>query len=981
MNRQQMLEKVENLSAYEVKDRRFVEEMNSEGMVLEHRKSGARLFLMSNEDDNKVFSIGFRTPPADSTGLPHILEHSVLEGSEKFPVKDPFVELVKGSLNTFLNAMTYPDKTVYPVASCNDKDFQNLMDVYLDGVFHPSIYREPKIFKQEGWHYELPSEDAPLTVNGVVYNEMKGAFSSPESVLERFTSSVLFPDTPYSNESGGDPAVIPNLSYEQFIQFHKDYYHPANSYIYLYGDMDMEEKLLWLDKEYLSAYDKKDFTLDSSIALQKPFTEPVEKETTYSVTANEGTEDNTYLSLNTVVGTDTDPILYVAFQILDYTLISAPGAPLKQALIDAHIGQDIMGGYENGILQPYFSVIAKNADGSQKEAFLKTVKGTLKKLADDGINQKSLMAGINYYEFRSREADFGNAPKGLMYGLQCLDSWLYGGDPLMHLEYEETFAFLKKAAKEGYFEELIRKYLLDNPFEAVITVSPKRGLTAIEDEKLREKLEAYKKSLGAEEIQAIVDGTKELKEYQDTPSPKEDLEKIPLLKRSDIRKEAEKFILTEREIGGTKVLAHELFTSGIGYLRVMFRTDHVPSRDLPYVGLLKAVLGFVDTTKHTYSDLSDEINLNTGGITLSVSSYADSRKQGAFTGIFTASARVLCEKLDFGFSAIAEILLDSILDDEKRLGEIVAETKSKSQMRLNQAAHSAAVMRASSYFSAESAFDDCTGGIGFYQFLEETAKHFEEKKGEVIAKLKETAARLFTKENMLISYTAAADDQAGLEAALPLLKERLPQGDGTVYPFEWKKENLNEGFMTSSQVNYLARCGNFVEKGLAYKGTLRTLKVILGYDYLWINVRVKGGAYGVMNGAGRFGDSYFVSYRDPNLRETNEVYEGIVPYLEQFEADERDMTKFVIGTISDLDAPLLPPYKGIRADAAWFTGVTDAMVQKERDEILAVTPEDIRELAPIIRAVLSEQSICAIGNAEKVKANQDLFKTVKNLFN
>ena len=393
------------------------------------------------------------------------------------------------------------------------------------------------------------------------------------------------------------------------------------------------------------------------------------------------------------------------------------------------------------------------------------------------------------------------------------------------------------------------------------------------------------------------------------------------------------------------------------------------------------MLGFVDTTKHTYSDLSDEINLNTGGITLSVSSYADSRKQGAFTGIFTASARVLCEKLDFGFSAIAEILLDSILDDEKRLGEIVAETKSKSQMRLNQAAHSAAVMRASSYFSAESAFDDCTGGIGFYQFLEEAAKHFEEKKGEVIAKLKETAARLFTKENMLISYTAAADDQAGLEAALPLLKERLPQGDGTVYPFEWKKENLNEGFMTSSQVNYLARCGNFVEKGLAYKGTLRTLKVILGYDYLWINVRVKGGAYGVMNGAGRFGDSYFVSYRDPNLRETNEVYEGIVPYLEQFEADERDMTKFVIGTISDLDAPLLPPYKGIRADAAWFTGVTDVMIQKERDEILAVTPEDIRELAPIIRAVLSEQSICAIGNAEKVKANQDLFKTVKNLFN
>ena len=547
MNRQQMLEKVENLSAYEVKDRRFVEEMNSEGMVLEHRKSGARLFLMSNEDDNKVFSIGFRTPPADSTGLPHILEHSVLEGSEKFPVKDPFVELVKGSLNTFLNAMTYPDKTVYPVASCNDKDFQNLMDVYLDGVFHPSIYREPKIFKQEGWHYELPSEDAPLTVNGVVYNEMKGAFSSPESVLERFTSSVLFPDTPYSNESGGDPAVIPNLSYEQFIQFHKDYYHPANSYIYLYGDMDMEEKLLWLDKEYLSAYDKKDFTLDSSIALQKPFTEPVEKETTYSVTANEGTEDNTYLSLNTVVGTDTDPILYVAFQILDYTLISAPGAPLKQALIDAHIGQDIMGGYENGILQPYFSVVAKNANKEQKGEFLSVVKGTLRKLADQGIDKKSLLAGLNYYEFRYREADYGSAPKGLMYGLWSMDSWLYDADPMLHLQYQKTFDYLKKAAQEGYFEQLIKDYLLDNPHEAVVIVSPEIDLTAREDAELAERLAKYKDSLSSEQVKALVKETAELKAYQEEPSTKEDLEKIPMLGREDIKRQSEPFSYKVKE--------------------------------------------------------------------------------------------------------------------------------------------------------------------------------------------------------------------------------------------------------------------------------------------------------------------------------------------------------------------------------------------------------------------------------------------------
>ena len=604
---------VKDLKSYQIVNEKHVKELNSEGILLEHKKTGARVFLISNDDENKVFCIGFRTPPSDSTGVPHIMEHSVLCGSAKFPVKDPFVELVKGSLNTFLNAMTYPDKTVYPVASCNDKDFQNLMDVYMDAVLHPNIYKEEKIFRQEGWHYEMESVDSPITVNGVVYNEMKGAFSSPEGVLDRYTQNTLYPDTCYTHESGGAPEVIPELTYENFLNFHRKFYHPSNSFIYLYGNMDMAEKLDWLDREYLSHYDRQ--PVDSEIHYQKPFDAPKDREIFYPITEDEPEDHATYLSVNTVVGDDLDPILYMAFQILEYVLLDAPGAVLKKELISAGIGQDILGSYENGILQPYFSVIAKNADGSQKEAFLKTVKETLKKLADDGINQKSLLAGINYYEFRSREADFGNAPKGLMYGLQCLDSWLYGGDPLMHLEYEETFAFLKKAAKEGYFEELIRKYLLDNPFEAVITVSPKRGLTAIEDEKLREKLEAYKKSLGAEEIQAIVDGTKELKEYQDTPSPKEDLEKIPLLKRSDIRKEAEKFILTEREIGGTKVLAHELFTSGIGYLRVMFRTDRVPSRDLPYVGLLKAVLGFVDTTKHTYSDLSDEINLNTGGIT------------------------------------------------------------------------------------------------------------------------------------------------------------------------------------------------------------------------------------------------------------------------------------------------------------------------------------------------------------------------------
>lgn len=973
------MRQIADLESYLLKEERYVEELHSKGYILEHKKTGARIFLLSNDDENKVFCIGFRTPPSDSTGVAHILEHSVLCGSEKFPVKDPFVELVKGSLNTFLNAMTYPDKTVYPVASCNEKDFQNLMDVYMDAVLHPNIYKEEKIFRQEGWHYEMESEDSPVTLNGVVYNEMKGAFSSPESVLDRYTRNVLYPDTCYSCESGGDPAVIPELSYEDFLNFHKTYYHPSNSYIYLYGDMDMAEKLDWLDREYLSRYDR--LEADSRIRSQKAFDAPREREIFYPITESESEENSTYLSVSSVVGEPLNPIHYLAFQVLEYVLIDAPGAPLKTELLNAGIGQDILGGYENGILQPYFSVIAKDANREQKGEFLAVVQGTLRRLADQGLNKKSLLAAINYYEFRSREADFGSFPKGLMYGLQCLDSWLYEGDPLLYLEYEEAFAFLKKSIEEGYFEDLIRTWLLDNPSTAVILVSPKKNMTAEEDKKLEEKLAAYRETLTQEQRIALAQATKELKEYQDASSPKEDLEKIPLLRREDINPEPEKLILEEREEEGVKVLFHNIFTSGIGYVKVLFNTDRIPQEDMVYAGLLKAVLGAVSTKHYSYGELADEINLNSGGVNFSIVSYPSLEDPDQFTGMFAGTARVLYEKLDFGFSILGEILTSSVLDDEKRLLEIINETKSRAQMRLNSAGHSAAVARATSYFSPSSAYGDVTGGIAFYQFLEDLAKNFEERKKTLIEKLKETAKRLFTTDNLTVSFTADEKGYGEMKQSLKLLIDALPETGGERFDFVCGKNNKNEGFMTSSQVNYVARCGSFAESGLPYTGALRTLKVILGYDYLWLNVRVKGGAYGVMNGAGRTGEGYFVSYRDPNLKETNQVFENVVKYLEEFDADERDMTKYVIGTISDLDVPLLAPYKGSKADAAYFSHLTDEMIKKEREEILKATKEDIRALAPVIREILSTGSFCVIGNAEKIRENQELFGEVKNLFN
>ncbi len=971
------LEAIKKLDAYRVVEHKMIEEMQSEGIVLEHKKTKARLFLVSNDDENKVFCIGFRTPPDNDCGLPHILEHSVLCGSDKFPLKDPFVELVKGSLNTFLNAMTYPDKTVYPVASCNDKDFHNLMDVYMDAVLHPNIYKEEKIFRQEGWHYELESKDAPLIYNGVVYNEMKGAYSSPESILDSVTQKTLFPDTCYGKDSGGDPVHIPELSYEKFLDFHRTYYHPSNSYIYLYGDMDMAEKLTWLDEEYLSHYEER--PVDSRIREQKAFAEPVEREFSYSITEGESEEDATYLSVNTVVGDDLDPKLYVAFQILEYTLLDAPGAPLKQALIDAGIGKDVMGGYESGILQPYFSVIAKDANKEQKGEFLAIVKGTLRKLADQGINRKSLLAGMNYFEFKYREADYGSAPKGLMYGLQCLDSWLYDGDPMTHLCYQETFDFLKKEVENGYFEQLIRDYLLDNPFEAVIVVAPEKNLTAKEDEKLAKKLAAYKASLSEEELEKLVTATRELKEYQDTPSTPEILAKIPLLKREDIEKKAETFFWKEKEEGGIKVLHHNFFTSGIGYLKVLFNTEVLPQDDLPYAGLLKSILGSISTEHYSYSDLTSEIHLNSGGVEFSVTSYPDLADPERFTGAFVASIRVLYDKLDFGFTILEEILNHSVFTDEKRLGEVIQETRSRAKMKLENAGHSTAVSRATSYFSATAYYNELTGGTAYYHFLEQLEKDYANKKGEIMARLQEVSRKLFTRANMLVNYTADDKGYEQLPQNLKLLADKLPQGSGEKHAFTHPVKNVNEGLKTSAQVDYVARCGNFRDAGLEYTGALKILQVILSYDYLWLNIRVKGGAYGCMSGFGRSGEGYLVSYRDPNLKETNDIYEGIPAYLETFDPDERDMTKYVIGTISNLDAPLTPSVKGSRGLSAYLSGVTEEMMQTERDQILGAAKEDIRALAAQVRAVLATGSFCVVGNEEKIEANRGMFGEVSSL--
>ena len=970
--------RIENIPAYEIEKQENLTDIHSTGYLVRHKKTGARLVLIENDDENKVFSIAFRTPPRNSTGVPHILEHSVLCGSRQFPLKDPFVELVKGSLNTFLNAMTYPDKTCYPVASCNDQDFQNLMHVYLDAVFYPNIYKKEEIFRQEGWSYHLENKEGPLTYNGVVYNEMKGAFSSPDEVLEREIMNSLFPDNTYGVESGGNPENIPDLSYEEFLDFHRTYYHPSNSYIYLYGNMDMEEKLKFIDEKYLSAFDA--LEVDSHIPHQAAFSSVKDIQKEYPVAENEEEEDNTYLSFNMVVGDAMDNTLGVAFDVLDYALLSAPGAPLKMALLDAGIGKDIYGSYDDGILQPYFSIVAKGARTSQKEEFVSIIRKVLQDIVKNGIDKKAILAGINYMEFRYREADFGSYPKGLMYGLDIMGNWLYDDSkPFAQVQLLAVYDRLKEAVNEGYFESLIQKWLLDNTHGAILALVPKRGLAAQREKALEEKLENYRRSLTDEQLEELVRKTNALVEYQESEEKPEDLACIPMLKRSDIRREVNGFSNEELSVDGSLFLYQDVCTNGIGYVNAMFEIKDMAVDKVHYLGLLKSVLGYVDTQNYTYGELFNAINARTGGIQCGVDVFDKANDPEAFRTMFTIRGKALYSQMDFLFQMMEEILNTSQITDTKRLYEIIAEIKSRGQASLIGSGHQTAVLRGASYSSPMARFQDEMAGVGYYKFIEDLEKNFQEKKEEIVAGLKTAMAEIIRPDSFMVSYTGERESVEKMQELCCQLKKSLPEGKGEVPAVSVTCKKKNEGFKTSGQVQYVARTGNFVKKGFTYTGALEILKVALSYDYLWINLRVKGGAYGCMSGFKRSGESYFVSYRDPHLRRTLEVYQGVPEYVRNFTADEREMTKYIIGTISGKDVPRTPQTQGALGRMAYFRGLTVEMMQKERDQILNATVEDIHALAPLIEAVLSDDQLCVVGSESAIEKAEDVFMETKPL--
>jgi len=970
---------LKDLQAYELLQQQTIDDIHAEGYLLRHKKSGARVVILENDDENKVFNITFRTPPANSTGVPHIIEHTVLCGSREFPLKDPFIELAKGSLNTFLNAMTFSDKTMYPVASCNDQDFKNLMHVYLDAVFYPNIYRNSKVFQQEGWSYHLDSVDGPLTYNGVVYNEMKGVFSSPEELLDRTIFNTLFPDSPYGVESGGDPDVIPELTYEEFLSFHKRYYHPSNSYIYLYGNADMKERLIWLDEKYLNDFDYA--PVDSAIPMQKAFAEPVDMVAEYPISENESLEDNAYLSWNVVVGDSFDVELGVAFEILEYALLSAPGAPLKQALLDNKIGKDVFGSYSSGILQPFFSVVAKNSELSKKEEFLSLIRSTLEHLVKDGLNKKSLEAGINYFEFRFREADFSSYPKGLVYGIDVFDSWLYDENrPFDYLKVLDVYASLKEKITSGYFEGLIEKYLLNNTHAAVVSVVPKKGLDREKEEQLKEKLQAYKDSLSKEQLEELVENTRALEAYQEMLDSEEAAQCIPLLKRSDIKRETHKIYNEEKEIADIKVLHQNIETNGIAYLTLLFDLEKIPAKYAPYLGVLKSVLGYVDTEHFTYPELFNEINANTGGIMCGIQEFNPKTEGEKFQSKFGIKCKMLYPKMGFAFKMIEEIIGTSRLDDGKRLYEIIAQQKSRTQMGLASAGHSTAMLRATTYFSEMACFQDAVAGVAYYKTVADLETHFEEKKDELTAVMKELMEVIFQPDNFMVSITCTEEGYAYLEDSLKAFAQTLQPSEKVLEgSVNFQLEQKNEGLTTAGQVQYVAQAGNYRIGGYEYDGALRILRTILGYEYLWKNVREKGGAYGCMNGFKRCGDVFFVSYRDPKLKQTLDTFAGVPEFIRSFEADENGMTKYIIGTISGIDTPLTPSVQGGLGLSAYMNGVSEADMQKERDQILDATDADIRKLADLVECVIKQGNICVVGSSLAIEDCKDMFGHIEEL--
>jgi presequence protease len=949
-------------------EKRFVKEVNADCYYYEHVQSGAKLFKIAANDDNKTFGIAFKTFPSSDNGVAHIMEHSVLNGSKKFPVKSPFDVLVKGSLKTFLNAFTSKDFTMYPCASMNDKDYFNLMNVYLDAVFNPLIYTDKRIFNQEGWHYEITSKDAPLTYKGVVYNEMKGAYSSPTRELSYQVYKNLMPNSPYGFESGGYPTAIPTLTYEDFINFHKKFYCPENSYIMLYGNADMDKELEFIDKEYLSKYTKTGVKLE--IADQEKFTAIKSVDAYYGVMDNADTKNQTYLSLSFVAGNNTNYSLSMALDIICDALFNQESAPVRLALQDAKIGQDVSASVSN-YKQNIITITVPNANAEDKDRFFEVVMKTLQEITIKGINKKEIEGIINRTEFQLREGN--DAQKGISYLSQIEPGWFFADDPFLGLEYEKPLAAVKKALTSNYLEDLVEKYFIKNTHGLRVCMQPKQNLENEKNANVEKSLSEIKNTFNATQIDELVKETEELIDFQKREDSHEALSKIPLLNLSDINPKAQWYGCEEKRNEGTRYLYHEEFTNNIVYCDIMFDLHVLPQNMLAYASLLSNILGSLDTKNYKYGDLNRELNIHTGGFYTNLDTYFENQDDNKMVAKFVVSSKVLKNEIGKMFELTGDILKNTIYDDTARLKTVLMRHLSQLESSMKRDGSKVAATRFASYFTNRGMFNEITGNLEYYWFISKVAKKFDKSPFEILKALQETAQLLFTKENMMVSITCGKDDEEVFVKNLAGFQNLLPTGSNSRNEWDFTTVNKNEGIQTPSKVQYVIAGYDYKKLGYSWNGKMRVLNQIISRDWLTNQIRVIGGAYGGYSTISPNGTITFNSYRDPNLKSTLENYYATPDYLNKFDADEKAMTRYIIGTISGLDIPMTAQQKGDNALANYFTHRTLEDVQKDRDAILATKASDIKGFAKMIQDVVDKKIMCVYGNQDKISAEKDSF--------
>ncbi|MBX4264208.1 insulinase family protein [Clostridium estertheticum] len=971
ISKKREIEVGDNISGFTLESKKWLSDIQSTSMIFKHNKSGAKLIYLQNDDENKVFSISFRTPVNDNTGVNHIIEHSVLCGSKDYPVKDPFLIMTKQSLSTFLNAFTGPDFTMYPVASKNEKDFNNLMSVYLDAVFCPNITKDPKILKQEGWHYEVNSKTGELNYNGIVYNEMKGSYSSPQVLLSNTINQSLFNDNSYKFESGGNPDNIPDLTYEKFIKTYQKYYVPSNSSIYLYGKLDIYNSLKFMNDKYLSKAKK--VNVDSKIKLENKYVKKVEKTALYPVAKTASTSNMTYLSANYVIDKIPSAQDILGFQILQEILLNTKSSSLRKTLHDNGIGANVYASFNPSTLQPTFSIIATNANESQKHQFKNLVDDALKQVVKDGFDKETVNSVLSALELSLRTQN-SDANRGMNYMLTALNSWNYDINPTEYLEITPSLKKIKSQLTDKYFEKLVQKYLLNNEHNSLVVLKPSSGLNEIKEELLKKKLATYKKSLSQTQLTSIKKDTEELKKWQGTVDSKEKLSKLPTLTRKDIKLKEEEIPTIEKIEQGTKVLNHPMFTNGISYYNLYFDSSNVPQNKVLYLKLLASILGNVNTQKYNPMQISNKMMKYTGGMVFNSTAFKSNTNSDEYVPKISICANSLNSTLPEALDLLSEIINHSVFNDKPRIKALIKTLRANYESMFVNQGNTLAINRTLSYLSNSGKYKDLNS-IPYYDFICDLDDNYESRFDEMTKNLSAVSNTVFNKKGLVVSYTGDEKNYEKFIYNFNKFKETINDRKFTKQIYKFDFSNKNEAFVIPSQVQYVVKAGNFTKSGYVYNGHMKVLENILNSDYLWKELRVKGGAYG---GSINFtkDEVLFYSYRDPNLKETLDTFEGVVKFLKEFSADDKEMTNYIIGTIGNMDYLKGPYAKGILGDNMYFSGTTQKDIQKIRDEVLATKASDIRELAGLLDVVIEQNLHCVVGSETKINNNKNLFDKI-----